>query len=60
MFAKVNTVGQFMLRELLEASAYSKTHRLRVSKTRLLFVIQLGEGSNMTPQIKSRLHLSTP
>lgn len=53
--ATVNEVGQYILRELLEDSA-SKTHRQSVRKDRVLFLLSLTEGSNVTHPVRSRAH----
>jgi hypothetical protein len=52
--AYVNEVGQFMLRELLEDTAVSRTHRLKISKRRVVFVVVVEEGSKLQPQLMSR------
>ena len=55
--AKINEVGAFMLRELLESSERSRTHRLGIPKTKLMFLLSLEEGMEISPQLKSRSHL---
>ncbi|KAK3257058.1 hypothetical protein CYMTET_33838, partial [Cymbomonas tetramitiformis] len=49
----VNEVGQLMLRELTESGA-SATHRLEIQKDRLMFVLSVVEGSEVSPQVLSR------
>lgn len=56
VFARVNEIGSFLLRELLEPGDKSRTHRLGVSKKRLLFVVSLDTETQLTPQLESRLH----
>jgi len=54
--AKVNAFGSLLLRELLEAGDKSRTHRLGVSKTGLVFFIDLVDQV-LTPQLESRANL---
>jgi len=56
VLAKASEVGTFMLRELLESADMSRTHRLAVSKQRLVFLVSLNDGCNVTPQLQSRAH----
>jgi len=51
----VNEVGQFILRELVEADP-SRTHRQTAHKDRLLFVLSVDESCEITPQLNSRAH----
>ncbi len=53
--ARVNAIGQFMLRELLEQGAFGRTHRLAVAKRSLLFLLDAADG-HITPQAHSRAH----
>ena len=53
--ARVNAVGQFALRELLE-SGDSSTHRLAVRKDRVLFVLSIDAGVELQPPLSSRAH----
>jgi len=52
--ACINETGQFMLRELLETSDRSSTHRFSISKKRVIFLLQ--STSDLTPQAISRAH----
>jgi hypothetical protein len=54
--ALVNEFGSMLLRELLESSEKSRTHRLGVHKRGLVFILSLTDGSQMTPQLESRSH----
>eukprot|EP00959_Pyramimonas_sp_CCMP1952_P254026 5306745-Pyramimonas_sp.AAC.1 len=51
--AEVNEIGQFMLRELNETGR-SSTHRLQVFKDRLMFIMELADGAELTHQLHSR------
>ena len=57
VIARINAVGSLLLRELIEAGDKSRTHRLGVSKTGLVFLMSLVNESDMTPQLESRAHL---
>ena len=51
----VNEMGQFILRELIEADP-SRTHRQTAHKDRLMFVLSVDEDCEITPQLNSRAH----
>ena len=53
--ARVNAVGQFLLRELIE-DGDSRTHRQAVSLRRVLFVLSVDEGCEVAAQTRSRAH----
>eukprot|EP00511_Aplanochytrium_stocchinoi_P012334 CAMPEP_0204878036 /NCGR_PEP_ID=MMETSP1348-20121228/48525_1 /ASSEMBLY_ACC=CAM_ASM_000700 /TAXON_ID=215587 /ORGANISM="Aplanochytrium stocchinoi, Strain GSBS06" /LENGTH=406 /DNA_ID=CAMNT_0052034971 /DNA_START=512 /DNA_END=1729 /DNA_ORIENTATION=- len=53
VYANVSPIGQFMLRELIEQSQYSRSHRLRVSKSRLCFIINPVDNTQLSPQLLS-------
>jgi hypothetical protein len=53
--ARVNAVGQFLLRELIE-DGDSRTHRQAVSLRRVLFVLSVDEGCEVASQTRSRAH----
>lgn len=55
VFARVNELGQFILRELLENGS-SSTHRQAVHKDRLVFVLSITDTCEITPQLQSRAH----
>ena len=54
--AHVNTAGQYILRELLEANR-SCTHRQMVRKTGVLFVLHLDPDCPVTETLTSRAHV---
>jgi len=54
VIARVNNVGQFMLRELLEAGDKSRTHRLAISKRYVIYCVILLPGHSISPQTLSR------
>eukprot|EP01104_Vermistella_antarctica_P008472 TRINITY_DN2123_c0_g1_i1.p1 TRINITY_DN2123_c0_g1~~TRINITY_DN2123_c0_g1_i1.p1 ORF type:complete len:458 (-),score=110.22 TRINITY_DN2123_c0_g1_i1:19-1392(-) len=51
----MNTLGQFIVRELLE-DRNSSTHRQGVTKDRIFFVCNLIDDCETTPQLHSRSH----
>ena len=53
--ARVNAVGQFLLRELIE-DGESRTHRQAVSLERVLFVLSVDDGCEVASQTRSRAH----
>lgn len=53
---EVNEEGQFMLRELLEGGAQSRTHRYAINKGQVLFIISVDEGAAVQDMTKSRAH----
>eukprot|EP01060_Flectonema_neradi_P029604 TRINITY_DN4128_c0_g4_i2.p1 TRINITY_DN4128_c0_g4~~TRINITY_DN4128_c0_g4_i2.p1 ORF type:complete len:635 (+),score=120.09 TRINITY_DN4128_c0_g4_i2:73-1977(+) len=55
--AKVTSVGQFILREVLEQGDKSHTHRLGVSKKGCLFIVDVTQSDIITPQLESRAHI---
>uniref|UniRef100_A0A7S2WJG4 Uncharacterized protein n=1 Tax=Mucochytrium quahogii TaxID=96639 RepID=A0A7S2WJG4_9STRA len=57
IFATVTETGQFMLRELLETSSKSRTHRLSIRKQHVIFILSALPGHPLTPQSLSRAHL---
>jgi len=56
---EVNQVGEYMLRELLDSSELSTTHRFAIRKDKVLFVVAVegGEPEEMTIS-RAHLHLS--
>ena len=52
--ARINEIGQLLLRELLESGDKSRTHRLGVSKKGLIFILRIVPNSELTPQVESR------
>ena len=56
VIANANEFGCMLLRELLENGDKSRTHRLGISKSGLIFIICLSKDSIITPQLKSRAH----
>mmetsp|Transcript_80880 Transcript_80880/g.142590 ORF Transcript_80880/g.142590 Transcript_80880/m.142590 type:complete len:108 (+) Transcript_80880:1900-2223(+) len=55
IIAHVNEVGQFVLRELLESGS-SDTHWQRVCKDRVMFLLDIPEGSGVSSTVQSRAH----
>lgn len=55
--AMVTRVGQFMLRELLETSERSRTHRFSVRKRHLVFFLVALPGESLSEQARSRAQL---
>ena len=54
---RVTSVGQFILREVLEQGEKSHTHRLGISKKGCIFIIDVTHSDIITPQLESRAHL---
>lgn len=53
--AHVNQIGQFLMRELVEEGD-SRTHTRAVSMSRVLFVLDIEDGSQISSPILSRAH----
>ena len=53
--ARVNAVGQFLLRELIEDGP-SRTHRQAVSLRHVLFVLSIDDDCEVASQTRSRAH----
>ncbi len=56
IYASLNEVGQYTVRELLEGHQ-SQTHRQTIRKTHIVFVLRISPDSKVTSTILSRSHL---